>query len=84
MAMKNDLLDKIQAEEEAAICLSCLDKSERKILILYYIDGKTMRQIGKSINRSSHAIRQRLLKYKLKAKNYLNKIMVLDGISKKI
>ena len=82
--MKNDLLDKIEAEEEAAICLSCLDKSERKILILYYIDGKTMRQIGKSRNRSSQAIRQRLLKYKMKARNYLNKIMVLDGISKKI
>ena len=83
--MRNDLLDKIQAEEEeAAICLSCLDKSERRILILYYVDGKSMRQIGKSINRTTSAIQQRLLKYKRKARNYLNKIMVLDGISKKI
>ncbi len=82
--MRNDLLDKIEAEEKAAICLSCLDKSERRILISYYVDEKTMRQIGKSINRTPENIRQRLLKYKQKARNYLNKIMVLDGISKKI
>ncbi len=82
--MNNDLLDKIEAEEEAAICLSCLDKSERRILISYYVDGKTMRQIGESINRTPENIRQRILKSKLKARNHCNLVMVTDGISKKI
>ena len=43
-----------------------------------------MRQIGESINRTTSAIQQRLLKYKRKARNYLSKIMILDGIQKKI
>ena len=75
----NQILDKIQKQEDAAKCLSFLNKEERKILIEYYIDGKTFKDIASTRNMTGQNIRKKILQCKEKAKIGFNFSANLQG-----
>ena len=76
----NPILDKIQKQEDAAECLSFLNREERKIFIEYYIDGKTFKEIASTRNMSRQNIYQKILKCKEKAKTGFNFSAKLQGL----
>ena len=75
----NPILDKIQKQEDAARCLSFLDREEREIFIEYYIDEKTLKEIASARKMSRQNIRQKILKCKEKAKVGFNFSAKLQG-----
>jgi len=76
----NPILDKIQKQEDAAKCLSFLNREEREIFIEYYIDGKTFKEIAFTRNMSRQNIYQKILKCKEKAKTGFNFSAKLQGL----
>lgn len=75
----NPILDKIQKQEDAARCLSFLDREEREIFIEYYIDGKTFKQIASTRNMTGQNISRKILQCKEKAKFGFNFSAKLQG-----
>lgn len=75
----NPILDKIQKQEDAARCLSFLDREERDIFIEYYIDGKTLKEIASTRNMTGQNISRKILQCKEKAKFGFNFSAKLQG-----
>jgi len=75
----NQILDKIQKQEDAAKCLSFLNREEREIFIEYYIDGKTFEEIASTRNMTGQNIRRKILQCKEKAKFGFNFSANLQG-----
>jgi DNA-directed RNA polymerase specialized sigma24 family protein len=75
----NPILDKIQKQEDAARCLSFLNREEKEIFVEYYIDGKTFKEIASTRNTTGKNIRQKILKCKEKAKFGFNFSAKLQG-----
>jgi len=75
----NPILDKIQKQEDAARCLSFLNREEREIFVEYYIDEKTLKEIASARNMSRQNIHQKILECKEKAKVGFNCSAKLQG-----
>lgn len=52
------LLQKDRRQTLAKILVNCLPKREREIMLLYFVEGATLRDIGASYNLSHERIRQ--------------------------
>ena len=76
----NQILDKIQKQEDAAKCLSFLNREEREILIEYYIDEKTLKEIASTRNMTGQNIRRKIIQCKEKAKTGFNISAKLQGL----
>ncbi|MFI5384899.1 MAG: RNA polymerase sigma factor [Fimbriimonadales bacterium] len=75
-----DVLDRIVASEVVTAALSRLSADERESLLLRYVEGLSVREIGLLMKRSEAAVESLLTRARTKPRKFLLRLMVKEGL----